>query len=600
MNGLLKNKFWWVGLILAFALVIYLSSFVHYRADLTQEKRFSLSNSTKDLLENLDSTINVELFLTGDLTADYRKLSLATQELLDEFRDRSNAKVVVRTGLPEIDIADSANYRNDSLKNMTKEEWKEYLEYITINRLRSLGVVFDEESLSKYSQKEIEFDKLVIPSALVTFGRKKPYAIDLRSSKTVFKPFDVINQNPEEDLEATRNAAEALLEFKFANAIDKLTRKKVPVLAYLVGNGQPVDYSINDLGESLRNDYRLAVFDLKKSYPDPSQIDALIIVKPNAPFSDEDKLKIDQFVMHGGKIIWFVDRLFAETDSLMRSQKDFVAFDRNLNLDDLLFKFGVRINPNLLQDLNCAKQPIVLGQNPDGSPRMQRVPWPYYPFLSGSNNSPITKNLDRVLSLYPSTIDTVKTPGVKKTILLSSDTTSRTLATPALVALQSVKTEEDFRSFNKSYLPVGVLLEGNFNSLYANRLTTEVRDSVQKALGKAFAQTSPATKQIIVSDADIVTNQVTQTSGPLSMGMIPFENYRFANREFFLNSIDYLVSNSAIFETRNKEFTLRLLDKAKIESGKSKWQIINIGLPVVVVLLVGLLLQWNRKRKYVA
>jgi gliding-associated putative ABC transporter substrate-binding component GldG len=600
MKGLLKNKFWWVGLIFAFALVIYLSSFVHYRADLTQEKRFSLSNSTKDLLENLDSTINIELFLTGDLTADYRKLSLATQELLDEFRDRSNAKVVVRTGLPEIDIADSANYRNDSLKNLTQEEWKEYLEFTTINRLRSLGVVFDEESISKYAQKEIEFNKLVIPSALVTFGRKKPYAIDLRSSKTVFKPFDVINQNPEEDLEATRNAAEALLEFKFANAIDKLTRKKVPVLAYLVGNGQPTDYTINDLGESLRNDYRLAVFDLKKSYPDPSQVDALIIVKPNTPFTDEDKLKLDQFVMHGGKIIWLVDRLFAETDSLMRSQKDFVAFDKNLNLDDLLFKYGVRINPNLLQDLNCAKQPIVLGQNPDGSPRMQRVPWPYYPFLSGSNNSPITKNLDRVLSLYPSTIDTVKTLGVKKTILLTSDTTSRTLATPALVALQSVKTEEDFRSFNKSYLPVAVLLEGNFNSLYANRLTNEVRDSVQKALGQPFSQTSPATKQIIISDADIVTNQVTQTSGPLSMGMIPFENYRFANREFFLNSIDYLVSNSAIFETRNKEFTLRLLDKAKIESGKSKWQIINIGLPVVVVLLVGLLLQWNRKRKYAA
>lgn len=587
-------------MIIAFALVIYLSSFVHYRADLTQEKRFSLSGSTKELLENLDSTITIDLFLTGDLTSDYKKLSLATQELLDEFRDRSNAKVVVRTGLPEIDLADSLNYRNDSVKNMTKDEWKEYLEFTTINRLRSLGVVIDEESISKYAQKEIEFDKLVIPSALVTFGRKKPYAIDLRSSKTVFKPFDVINQTPEEDLEATRNAAESLLEFKFANAIDKLTRKKVPGLAYLVGNGEPIDYTINDLGESLRNDYRLAVVDLKQTYPDPSEIDAIIVVKPNTPFTDEDKLKLDQYVMHGGKIIWFVDRLYAETDSLMRSQKDFVAYDRNLNLDDLLFKFGVRINGDLLQDLNCAKQPIVFGLNPDGSPKMQRVPWPYYPFLSGSNNSSITKNLDRVLPLYPSTIDTVKTPGVKKTVLLTSDTASRTLATPALVALQSVKTEEDFRSFNKSYLPVAVLLEGSFNSLYANRLTAEVKDSVQKALGQAFAQSSPITKQIIVSDADIVTNRVNQTNGPLPMGMIEFENYRFANREFFLNCVDYLVSNSAIFETRNKEFTLRLLDKAKIESDKTKWQFINIGLPVVVVLFVGLLLQWNRKRKYAA
>jgi ABC-2 type transport system permease protein len=600
MKTLLKNKFWWVALVLAFALVIYLSSFVHYRADLTQEKRFSLSKSTKNLLENLDSTVTVELLLSGDLSADYKKLSLSTQELLDEFRDRSNAKVVVKVGVPEINIADSVKYRNDSVRNLSKEEWKDYIEFITINRYRRLGVVIDEESLSKYSQKEISFDKLVIPSALVSFGHKKPYAIDLRSSKTVFKPYDVVNQNPEEDVEATRNAAEALLEFKFANAIDKLTRKEVPAIAYLVGNGEPIDYSINDLGESLRNDYRLAVFNLQQSYPDPSQINAMIIVKPKIPFTDEDKLKLDQYVMHGGKIIWCIDKLYAETDSLMRSQKDFVAFDRNLNLDDILFKYGVRINGNLLQDLNCAKQPIVLGQNADGSPRMQRVPWPYYPFLSGNTNNPITKNLDRVLPLYPSTLDTVKSLGVKKTILLTSDTTSRTLATPAIVALQSVKTEEDFRSFKQSYLPVAVLLEGKFTSLYANRLTQPVLDSVKAALGQSFAQSSPSTKQIIISDADIVTNQVTQTNGPLAMGMIPFENYRFANREFFLNCVDYLVSNSAIFESRNKEFTLRSLDKAKLESGKSTWQLINIGLPVVLILLIGLLLQWNRKRKYAA
>lgn len=601
MKRLLNNKFWWLGLIAAFAAVIYLSSFVHYRADLTQEKRFSLSKPTKNLLENLDSTVTVQLFLTGDLSADYKKLSLATQELLDEFRDRSNAKVVVKVARPEINIADSSKYRNDSLKNMTKDEWKDYLEYATINRLRSLGVVFDEESLSKYAQKEIEFDKLIIPSAMVSFAHKKPYAIDLRSSKTVFKPYDVVNQTPEEDVEASRNAAEALLEFKFANAIDKLTRKQVPVIAYLKGNGEPLDLSVNDLGESLRNEYRLAVLNLKEGYPDASQISAVIIVKPDTAFTEEDKLKIDQYVMHGGKVIWFVDKLYAEYDSLRRNdKKEFVAFDRNLNLDDLLFRYGVRINGNLLQDLNCSKIAVVVGQNPDGSPRMQRIPFPYYPFLSSTQNNPISKNLDRVLPLFPSTIDTVKAPGVKKTILLTSDTTSRVLASPAIVALESVKTDADFRSFNKSFLPVAVLLEGNFTSLYANRLTQPVKDSIQKALGQPFAQSSVTTKQIVVSDADIVTNPVTQTTGPLSMGMIPYENYRFANREFFLNCIDYLASNSEIFESRNKEFTLRSLDKAKIETGKSTWQIINVGLPVVMVLLIGLLLQWNRKRKYAA
>jgi gliding-associated putative ABC transporter substrate-binding component GldG len=581
MNRLLNNKFWWVVPVVVFALAIYLSSFIHYRADLTQEKRFSLSKPTKQLLENLDSTVTIRVFLTGDLPADYKKLSIATSELLDEFKDYAGGNLHVKFERP------AENVNDDSAKMMV------------FDSLARLGIVFERKAITSAKDENIA-NQFIIPSALVTYGNRKPFAVDLRSSKTVFKPYDVVNQNPEEDVEATRNAAESLLEFKFANAIDKLTRKKIPTVAYLVGNGEPINYSINDLGESLRNEYRLAVFDLKLQYPDPAQLDALIIVKPAIPFTDEDKLKLDQYIMHGGKIIWFIDKLYAETDSLMRSQKDFVAFDRNLNLDDLLFRYGIRINSDLLQDLNCAKQPVVYGYNSDGSPRMQRAPFPYYPFLSGTSPNPISKNLDRVLTLFPSTIDTVKASGVLKTILLASDTTSRTLASPALVSMNSVKTEEDFNSFNKAYLPVAVLLEGNFTSLYANRLTQPAKDSVHLALGQPFAQRSPATKQIIVSDADIVTNQVSQTSGPLPMGMIRFEDYRFANREFFLNCVDYLVSNSDIFESRNKEFTLRLLDKAKVESGKNTWQFINIGLPVVIILLAGLLLQWNRKRKYAA
>jgi ABC-2 type transport system permease protein len=581
VNRLLNNKFWWIGLIIAFALVIYLSSFVHYRADLTQEKRFSLSNSTKELLENLDSTVTIQVFLTDDLSADYRKLSLATEELLDEFKDYAGGNLHIKFEKPGNDVTE------DTVKMML------------FDSLQRMGVVFEPKNIAADENTDIA-DRFVIPSALVSYGSRRPFVIDLRSSKTVFKPYDVINQNPEEDVEATRNAAEALLEFKFANAIDKLTRKEIPVVAYLVGNGQPIDFRINDLGESLRNEYRLGVFDLKSGYPDATQIGALIIVKPDIPFTDEDKLKLDQYVMHGGKIIWFIDKLYAEYDSLMRSQKDFVAFDRNLNLDDLLFRYGVRINGDLLQDLNSSKIPLVIGQNAHGSPRMQRVPWPYYPFLSGRSDNSISKNLDRVLPISPSTIDTVRASGIKKTILLTSDTTSRTLASPALITLNSVRSEEDFNSFNKAYLPVAVLLEGSFTSLYANRLTQQVKDSVQASLGQPFAQSSPSTKQIVVSDADIVTNYVSQTNGPLPMGVIPYENYRFANREFFLNCIDYLVSNSAIFESRSKEFTLRLLDKAKVESDRNKWQFINIGLPVAIVLLVGMLLQWIRKRKFTA
>jgi gliding-associated putative ABC transporter substrate-binding component GldG len=230
---------------------------------------------------------------------------------------------------------------------------------------------------------------------------------------------------------------------------------------------------------------------------------------------------------------------------------------------------------------------------------MQRVPWPYYPFLSSTNNNPISKNLDRVLPIFPSSIDTVEAPGIRKTILLASDTNSRRLSSPATVSLNSVRDDADFRTFNKSYVPVAVLLEGNFTSLFANRLTKNIQDSVTKSLGKPFAQTAETpSKQIVMSDADIVTNAVTQTTGPLPMGEVPFENYRFANREFFLNCVDYLVSNNGLFQARNKDFTLRLLNKKKVQEQRTTWQFINIIAPILVILLFGGFYQWRRKQQY--
>ncbi len=338
---------------------------------------------------------------------------------------------------------------------------------------------------------------------------------------------------------------------------------------------------------------------MKRGYPNPDQINALLIVKPTQAFTDEDKLKIDQYIMHGGKVLWFVDKLYAELDSLMRSRADFIAYDRNLNIDDILFKYGVRINGDLVQDLNCSKIPVVTGYNPDNSPRMQRIPFPYYPFLQSINNNPISKNLDRVLSIFPSSIDTVKAAGITKTILLASDTNSRSLSAPALVSLNSVRTDEDFNSMNRSHIPVAVLLEGKFNSLFANRLDKTTQDSVQRATGKPFAARASADgKQIVVSDADIVTNAVTKTTGPLPMGELPFENYRFANRDFFLNSVDYMVSTSGIFESRNKDFVLRLLDKKKVAEQRTMWQFINIVLPILLIIAFGFIFQYIRKRKY--
>lgn len=575
-----KNS--WLVLLVVLIAVIYASTLLRYRIDLTAEKRFSLNQSTKKLLANIDSTVNITVFLTGDLPADYKKLSIATNDLLSEFRDLSDNNIRFHFERPGENL-------NDSDKTSLYDS------------LQKLGVVFEQNNdISSANEKATQ--QLIIPSAIVQYANYQPVAVDLRSSRTVFKNYNVVNDEPQEDKEATLNSAEALLEYKFANAIDKLTRKNIPTIAYCLGNGEAGPQNVNDLIQSLRNDYRLAIFNLKQSYPDPSIINTLLIVKPTRSFTDEDKLRLDQYIMHGGKIIWCIDKLYAELDSLMRSQADFVAYDRDLNLDDILFRYGVRINGNLLQDLNCSKIPLITGYNADGSPKMQRFPWPYYPFLSSPNDNIVSKNLDRVLSIFPSSIDTVKAPGIKKTILLSSDTSSRLLSSPAIVSLNKIMDDistQNFNSYNEHYIPVAVLLEGKFNSLYANRLTQNVKDSVSKALGKPFAASNFAdTKQIVMSDADIVTNEVSETTGALPMGELPYENYRFANREFFLNCIDYLTSTSNIFESRNKDFTLRLLDKKKVANQKINWQLINIVIPIAVIILFGLIYQWKRKNNF--
>lgn len=576
-----SKKYAWLLLLIVLLAVIYVSTLFRYQIDLTAEKRFSLNQSTKKLLNNLDSTINITVFLTGDLPADYKKLSIATNDLLSEFREISHNNIHFHFEKPGKNL-------NDSDKNNLYDS------------LQRLGVVFEQNSDASTNEKATQ--QLIIPSAIIEYDNYKPVAIDLRSSRTVFKNYNVVNDEPQEDKEATLNAAEALLEYKFANAIDKLTRKNIPVIAYCLGNGEAPPQQVNDLIKSLASDYKFGPVDLKASYINPDVVNTLLIVKPTKPFTDEDKLKLDQYVMHGGKIIWCIDKLYAELDSLMRSQADFVAFDRNLNLDDILFRYGVRINGNLLQDLNCSKIPLVTGYNADGSPKMQRFPWPYYPFLSSPNNNIVSKNLDRVLSIFPSSIDTIKAPGITKTVLLASDTSSRLISSPSIVSINKIMneiSEQNFSSYDQHYIPVAVLLEGKFNSLYANRLIQTVKDSVSKALGKPFAAGNAAgTKQIVMSDADIVTNEVSETTGPLPMGELPYENYRFANREFFLNCIDYLTSTSNIFESRNKDFTLRLLDKKKVADQKSTWQFINIVIPIAIIILFGLIYQWRRKKVF--
>ena len=431
-------------------------------------------------------------------------------------------------------------------------------------------------------------ERQVVPGALISYDGRAT-AINLLSGQQSA----VLN-------ESVINNTEALLEYNFANSIQKLTKDTVPLVGYLLGNGETFSPNVTSLiNGTLRANYRFSILPIDSVPLIPPFFDVLFIMKPTQPFTDRQKLKLDQYIMNGGKIVWMIDRLYAEIDSLMRKQSDFVAYDRNLNLEDLLFKYGVRINPDLVQDLVCDKIPLVVGSIGD-QPQMQLVDWPYFPLLSGASGHPITKGMNQVLSIFPNSIDTIKVPNITKTILLETSTNARKLVTPAMVSLNSVKTEDDIKTFDKAHIPIAVLLEGKFSSLYSNRLPKSTLDSFTDVYQQPFLSSSllPG-KMIVVADADIATNMFDpKGEGNLEMGYNKFTQAQYANKDFILNCIEYLTNSSGILETRSKDYTLRLLDAKKIDSDKNFWQLINIGLPIILVLLFGFIFQALRKRKY--
>jgi gliding-associated putative ABC transporter substrate-binding component GldG len=574
----LKGKIKYVFLLIAIIGANYLSNIFPVQLDLTKENRYTLSASSTEVISQIQAPVTVHLYLGGDLPSNYKTISNAAIALLDQLHQINPSLIKWNLEIPNQSVSDTALFAlYDSLSKMG----------LPIERIQQGTGGADKR-----------VDQLIIPGALVEVDGQKPYAIDLRSSKKYFKPYNIVKDIPEVDEEASANAAEALLEYKFIQAIYLLNRKIVPTIAYLIGNGEPVNLTVNDIGETLKDQYDLSVFDLSKGFPDATKIKTLLIVKPTSPFSDLDKLKIDQYVMGGGNIIWAVDKLYAEYDSLQKTNGAYVSFDRGLALDDLLFKYGIRINSNLIQDLNCAKLPLVVGTQGDGSPLIKRVPWPYYPFLNGNDNHPISQNMDRVLSLFPSSIDTLSSNGIKHTILLMTDTSSRSLPSPAQVSLNSVKGEDDMVQFNKHHFPVAVLSEGNFNSFFANRLSQVLKDTVQQHLGIAYLSKGKPSKQIFISDADLFTNKVDKSNGPLPMGMIPFESYQFANRDFFVNAIQYLNEPLGLLESRNKGIVLRLLDKTKVAENRLFWQWMLLIGPVVILSLFFYFWTQYRQRRF--
>lgn len=574
----LKGKVKYLFLLTAILVANYLTNIVPIQIDLTKEKRYTLSASSIDVISQIKKPVSIHLYLGGELPSNYKSLSNATIALLEQLNQINPTGIKWNLEIPNEMASDTVLYHlYDSLSKLG----------LPIERIQQGGGKGDKR-----------IDQLIIPGALVEIEGQNPFVIDLRSAKKYFKPYNIVKDVPEIDEEASANAAESLLEYKLVQAIYLLNRTTIPTIAYLIGNGEPVNLTVNDIGESLKNQYDLSVFDLSKGFPDANKIKTLLIVKPTLPFSDLDKLKIDQYVMGGGNIIWAVDKLFAEYDSLQKANGSYISFDRGLGLDDLFFKYGIRINSNLIQDLNCAKLPLVVGTQGDGTPLIRRVPWPYYPFLYGNDQHPIAQNMDRVLSLFPSSVDTIRTKDIKHTILLMTDTNSRTLSSPAQVSLNSVKGEEDMIQFNQHHFPVAVLSEGNFNSFFENRLPQSLKDTVLQNLGVNFIAKGKPSHQIFIADADILTNKVDKTNGPIPMGMLPFESYQFANHDFFVNAIQYLNEPIGLFESRNKAIVLRLLDRTKVEHNRLFWQCILLLGPLVLLLLFFYFWSYYRQSRF--
>ena len=578
MNKIFASKFWWLLLLAGLFVINFLASQFHARFDLTKEKRYTLSKATRNLVKGLEDDVQIDVFLKGEFPPKFRKLTNRVSEFLQMLRGVNSSRVNYKYISPEDEIPETnGRIFADSLKN---------LGLLPINL--------------KSQVKTGESSSLAFPFAIVHYKDKQEII-------TLFSPppfFASNNTDPDKIL----NSAEALLEFKFAKALDKITAEKRPAIAYAVGNGEPANERVYDLEQTLIKEYQFGPFDISKGAV-PAKADVLMIVKPTAQFTEDERLKIDQFVMRGGKLLCFIDNLIAEQDSLA-IKPETIAYDRNLNLTDLFFKYGLRINPDLVMDLQCDLIPMVVGGTME-NPQFEYMHWNYHPILTAGNSS-MNKGLGYVSSRFVNSIDTIATKGIKKTPLLVSSPNSRIISTPALISLNENRNAPEDEKFRQNAIPVAMLLEGKFTSLFRNRIMKAQLDSLA-ALGISFKDESPDNKMIVVADGDIVLNDVLPNQGPIPMGFNKYtyseylnqgENGKYflptANRDFLLNCVEYLVNNPAISETRNKDIVLRLLDSKKVEAQKSTWQMINIALPVLLVILFGWLYQQLRKRKYAA
>jgi gliding-associated putative ABC transporter substrate-binding component GldG len=543
-------------IVAALIAVNILSAFVFFRLDLTEEKRYTLSEATQSLLAGLPDDVHVDVYLTGDIPPGFKRLENATLETLAEFQATAAKQITYRTIDPS---------------SITKGEAKNKL----IDRLQQVGLLPTNIFANEGGKRT---EKLLFPGVVISYKGKETGVLLLKGNKSA---------SPEEQL----NQSYEGIEFQLASAIRRLTqaegsRRRVGLI---FGHTQVPPSRFADLLASVQENYDLFLVDMTK--PDPiANVDAILVLKPDSPFSDDEIFKLDQYVVKGGRALFFVDG--QRVDSV--NAEGTYAQPLNLNLDNLFFRWGIRLNRDVIKDMYCAPIPLNVGNTGD-KPNIQLLPWRFYPLLNnfGNGRNPIVRNLDAVLGRFVSTLDTVQASGIKKTPLLLTSAYTKILKTPTLISYNEARQQPDPSTYNDGPRLVSCLLEGRFQSVYANQIIP----GDPRANG--FQAQGNSSSVLVCSDGDLVVNDVDyKRNTPYPLGFDRFTRTTFANKDFALNALDYLVDPNGVIAARTRQVTLRPLDKIRVDANRTGWQALNVLGPLALLGLVGVLWQVVRKRRY--
>jgi ABC-2 type transport system permease protein len=550
-----------IGFILVMLILVllnFIGKYLYYRIDLTTEKRYTLSEPTRNMLKDLNDVVYFKIYLDGEFPAGFRVLRNRTKEMLEEFKAVSGSNV-------QYEFIDP-NANPDK-----KQRQKLYRE------LYDLGL---QPTKLELSEKEGETQQVIFPGAVVSF-KGQTGAIQLLKSRMGTSPEQMLNNSVQD------------LEYELADAIRKLSKPSKPVVGFIGGHGELDSLEVYDITHSLAEYYDVVLDTINHRLGSLNKYKCIVIAQPDSAWDDKDKFILDQYIMRGGKVLWLIDPVYATMDSLQQQATTF-ALPLETNLEDLLFSYGVRINYNIIQDLQAAPIPITTGMI-GNQPQMKFYPWFYFPIFFPESKHPIVNNLNGIKGEFASSMDTLSVAGVKKSVLLQTSKYSRIQQAPTRISLNILGVPPEEKQYDKPNLITGVLLEGEFPSAFTDMIPAAIQQS--KEIG--FRPKSVKTAMIVVSDGDIIKNAVNRKNGTYyALGYDRYTRRDYGNKNFILNCINYLCDDSGMISARAREFKLRLLDRKKVEREKTKWQVINVLAPILALFALGGFLYWRRKRKY--